>query len=92
MKIIAKYEELRRIVAVIGAEELSKADRVLYERARKLLNFLTQPFFTAEIYTGKKGEYVPLRETLAGCQKIIEGRADGMSEEQFYLIGKFPEQ
>lgn len=92
LKIITKYEELRRIVAVIGVEELSKADRVLYERARKLLNFLTQPFFTAETYTGKKGQYVPLRETLGGCRKIIEGRADAMPEEQFYLIGNFPEQ
>lgn len=91
LKIITKYEELRRIVAVIGVEELSKADRVLYERARKLLNFLTQPFFTAETYTGKKGQYVPLRETLGGCQKIIEGRADPIPEEQFYLIGSYPE-
>ena len=92
LKVVTKYEELRRIVAVIGVEELSKADRVLYERARKLLNFLTQPFFTAEIYTGKKGQYVTLRETLGGCQKIIEGRADTMPEEQFYLIGDYPEQ
>ena len=92
LKIVTKHEELRRIVVVIGVEELSKADRVLYERARKLLNFLTQPFFTAETYTGKKGQYVPLRETLSGCQKIIEGRADAIPEEQFYLIGNFPEQ
>ena len=92
LKIVTKHEELRRIVVVIGVEELSKADRVLYERARKLLNFLTQPFFTAETYTGRKGQYVPLRETLSGCQKIIEGRADAIPEEQFYLIGNFPEQ
>ncbi|HBO97839.1 MAG TPA: hypothetical protein DD648_07505 [Candidatus Omnitrophica bacterium] len=92
LKVLTKYEELRRIVAVIGVEELSKADRVLYERARKLLNFLTQPFFTAETYTGKKGQYVALRETLGGCQKIIEGRADTTPEEQFYLIGDYPEQ
>lgn len=91
LKIVAKYEELRRIVAIIGVEELSKADRVLYDRSRKLLNFLTQPFYTAEIYTGKKGQYVTLRETLEGCEKIISGRADEMSEEVFYLIGKFPE-
>lgn len=91
LKIITKYEELRRIVSVIGMEELSKADRILYERARKLLNFLTQPFFTAETYTGKKGQYVPLRDTLDGCKKIIDGRADVMPEELFYLVGKFPE-
>jgi len=92
LKTISKYEELRRIVAVIGVGELSRPDRILYERARKLINFLTQPFFTAETYTGKKGQYVRLRETLDGCQKIIEGRADKMSEEQFYLIGNYPEQ
>lgn len=91
LKIFTKYEELRRIVAIIGVEELSKADRVLYERARKLQNFLTQPFFTAEIYTGKKGEYVSLRETLEGCEKIINGRADEILEDEFYLIGKYPE-
>lgn len=92
LKIVTKYEELRRIVAIIGVEELSKADRVLYERARKLQNFLTQPFFTAEIYTGKKGEYVSLRETLEGCEKIINGRADETPEDEFYMIGKYPEQ
>ena len=92
LKIFTKYEELRRIVAIVGVEELSKADRVLYERARKLQNFLTQPFFTAEIYTGKKGQYVPLRETLDGCERIIKGRADEMHEDEFYLIGRFPEK
>lgn len=91
LKIMTKYEELRRIVAIIGVEELSKADRVLYERARRLQNFLTQPFFTAEIYTGRKGQYVRLRETLEGCEKIIHGRADEMDEEKFYLIGKYPD-
>ncbi len=90
LKMLTKYEELRRVVAVIGVEELSKADRVLYERARKLQNFLTQPFFTAEIYTGKKGQFVPLSETLNGCEKIVNGRADEIPEEAFYLIGKYP--
>ncbi len=91
LKLITKHEELRRIVAVIGVEELSKADRLLYDRARKILNFLTQPFFTAEMYTGRKGEYVSVHDTIDGCRKIIEGRADTMSEDIFYLIGKFPE-
>jgi F-type H+-transporting ATPase subunit beta len=88
LKIFAKYEELRRIVTVIGIEELSKADCTLYDRAKKLQNFLTQPFFVAEVYTGKKGEYVSIKETLEGCSKIISGRLDNIPEAKFYLIGK----
>ena len=86
-RIFSRYEELRRIVAVIGIEELSKDDRVLYDRARKLQNFLTQPFFTAEIYTGKKGEFVHLEDTLKGCRNIIYGNFDARPEEEFYMIG-----
>jgi F-type H+-transporting ATPase subunit beta len=89
LKVLAKHEELRRVVAVVGIDELSKTDRTLYDRARKLLNFLTQPFYTAEIYTGKKGEYVLLKDTIAGCDQIINGRADRVAEEDLYLIGKF---
>lgn len=87
LKMFAKYEELRKIVMVIGIEELSSADKILYQRARKLQNFLTQPFFVAEIYTGKKGEYVTIKDTLIGCDKIISGRLDGISEDKFYMIG-----
>jgi len=86
-RIFAKYEELRRIVMVIGIEELSKNDRVLYERARKLQNFLTQPFFTAEAYTNRRGEYVTLKETLYGATKIIAGKFDAITEDKFYMIG-----
>lgn len=89
LRILTKYEDLRRIVAVIGIEELSKADRILYERARKLQNFLTQPMFVAESYVGKKGEYVPLGDTLDGVEKIIDGKADSIPEQQLYMIGKF---
>lgn len=87
LKIFQKYEELRRIVLVIGIDELSAADRVIYERARKLQNFLTQPFFVAEAYTGKKGQYVTLKQTLDGCERIISGRVDRIPEGEFYLIG-----
>jgi len=90
IKIFQRYEELRRIVLVIGIDELSAADRTLYERARKLQNFLTQPFFVAEAYTGKKGAYVSVEQTLEGCEKIINGRVDTMPEEEFYLIGAVP--
>jgi F-type H+-transporting ATPase subunit beta len=89
IRIFQRYEELRRIVLVVGVDELSGADRIIYERARKLQNFLTQPFFVAEAYTGKNGEYVSLEQTLEGCERIIEGKVDNRPEEEFYLIGTF---
>jgi len=90
IRIFQRYEELRRIVMVIGIDELSTQDRITYERARKLQFFLTQPFFVAESYTGRKGEYVSLKETLLGCESIIEGKVDHIPEERFYMIGRLP--
>ncbi|MFC1658526.1 F0F1 ATP synthase subunit beta [Candidatus Omnitrophota bacterium] len=87
VRMLQRYEELRRIVIVIGIDELSAGDRIIYERARKLQNFLTQAFFVAEAYTGKKGEYVTIDETLDGCQRIINGRLDRIPEGEFYMIG-----
>jgi len=87
LRILQRYEELRRLVMVIGIDELSGGDRIIYERARKLQNFLTQPFFVAEAYTGKQGEYVTIAETLDGCEKIIAGHFDRRPENDFYLIG-----
>ncbi|MCK5393609.1 MAG: F0F1 ATP synthase subunit beta, partial [Candidatus Omnitrophica bacterium] len=87
IKVLSIYEELRRIVSIIGIEELSKDDRILFERAIKLRNFLTQPFFTAELYTGKKGVYVPLVKTIDGCEQIISGSLDKVPEQDFYMIG-----
>lgn len=90
IKIFQKYEELRRIVMVIGVDELSGSDRTAYERARKLQNFLTQPFFVAESYTGKIGAYVTIKDTLDGCERIITGKVDDKPESQFYMIGTLP--
>lgn len=87
IRIFQRYEELRRIVLVVGVDELSGADRIIYERARKLQNFLTQPFFVAEAYTGKKGQYVTSEQTLSGCERIIAGKFDSKPEGEFYLIG-----
>lgn len=87
VRIFQRYEELRRIVLVVGIDELAHADRILYERARKLQNFLTQPFFVGEAYTGKKGAYVSIDQTLDGCERIIRGKVDDRGEEEFYLIG-----
>ncbi len=91
LEILSRYEKLKKIVMVIGLEELSQADKILYNRARKILNFLTQSFFIAEIYTGKSGKYVRIEETLEGCAKIISGDFDSTKEEKFYMIGSISE-
>ncbi|MFH1578385.1 MAG: F0F1 ATP synthase subunit beta [Candidatus Omnitrophota bacterium] len=87
IRTLQRYEELRRIVIVIGIDELSAGDRVIYERARKIQNFLTQPFFVAEAYTGKSGEYVTVDQTLDGCRKIMDGHVDRKPEGELYMIG-----
>ncbi len=90
LKTLSRYEELRRIVSVVGVDELSKADRILFERARKIQNFLTQPFVVAEVFSGIKGEYVTVQQTLDGCERILAGRFDKEPEEKFYMIGALP--
>lgn len=82
-----KHEDLRRVVLVIGVEELSQEDRELYERALKLQNYLTQPFVAAEVFTGKKGAYVPLEQTLVDCERILSGELDKIASEEFYMKG-----
>jgi F-type H+-transporting ATPase subunit beta len=90
LHIFQKYEELRRIVLVVGIDELSAADRAIYERARKLNYFLTQPFFVAEGYTGQKGVFVTREQTLEACERIVSGRVDHKPEGEFYMIGVLP--
>ena len=90
LQVFQKYEELRRIVLVVGIDELSASDRAIYERARKLQYFLTQPFFVAEAYTGKPGEFVTREQTLEGCERIVAGRVDYKPEDEFYMIGVLP--
>jgi len=82
-----RYEELRKIVLVIGIDELSAHDRMIYERARKLQYFLTQPFSVAEAYTGKHGEYVTVQETIKSCERLLSGEFDSKAEDLFYMIG-----
>jgi len=83
-----RYEELERIVSIIGKEELSPDEKIIFDRAKKLQNFLSQPFFTAEIYTGRPGAFVEIADTIAGCERIIRGDLDGASESSLYSIGK----
>ncbi len=85
-----KHEGLKRIVAVIGVEELNKEDQKIYTRAEKLYNFMTQPFHVSEVFTGKKGEYVSIAENIEGCERIVNGDFDDLKKEDFYMIGKVP--
>jgi F-type H+-transporting ATPase subunit beta len=78
---------IERIVALVGLSELSDADRLTYERANKLKNYLTQFFFTAEKQTGRKGSYVPLQKSLEDIDAIISGKVDNISEDKFMFIG-----
>lgn len=86
-----KYNGLKRIVAVIGVEELNKKDRLIYGRAQRLLNFMTQPFFVSEVFTGKKGEYVHIDDLLDGVEGILSGKFDKTKPSAFYMIGKMPQ-
>ncbi|MFC1593847.1 F0F1 ATP synthase subunit beta [Candidatus Omnitrophota bacterium] len=85
---VNKYNQLHKIVQVIGVEELSKQDRTDYERAAKILNYMTQPFTVSEVFTGKKGEYVTLEENLDSCEKILTGKVDKRDPKEFYMIGR----
>ena len=89
--LLARYEELQDVIAILGMEELSEDDRVAVNRARRLQRFLTQPFFVSEPFTGMSGRYVPLPETLRGFREILEGRYDGLPEQAFYMVGPIDE-
>ena len=86
-----RYEELERIVSIIGKEELSVTEKTIFNRAQKLQNFLSQAFFIAQTYLGKEGAYVNLEETLRGCEKIIAGDFDKTDTSELYLIGALKE-
>lgn len=88
---LADYEDLRDIIAMLGLEELSAADRATVSRARRLERFLTQPFFTTEAFTGAKGRLVPLDETLNGCEHLLNQTEFHQPESAYYMIGALSE-
>lgn len=88
---LQRYKELQDIIAILGMEELSEDDKVIVNRARKLQRFLSQPFFVAEAFTGTKGKYVPLEETIRGFKEIVEGKHDDIPEQAFYMVGTIEE-
>ncbi len=88
---LAKYEDLKDIISMLGLEQLTADDRKIVNRARRLERFLTQPFFTTEQFSGIKGKNVPLEEALAGCERILADEFKDLPESAFYMIGDISE-
>ncbi len=86
-QMLQRYKELQDIIAIMGMDELSEADKLTVARARKIQRFLSQPFSVAEQFTGMEGRYVPLSETIRGFKEIIEGRHDDLPESAFLFAG-----
>jgi F-type H+-transporting ATPase subunit beta len=90
-QILQRYKDLQDIIAILGMEELSDEDKKTVYRARKIQRFLTQPFFVAEQFTGNKGKYVPLKDTIEGFREILDGKHDDKPEDAFYMKGSISE-
>jgi ATP synthase F1 subcomplex beta subunit len=90
-RILQRYKELQDFIAILGMEELSEDDKILVGRARRLQRFLSQPFFVAEQFTGTKGKYVPLKETIRAFKEVVEGKHDSLPEQAFYMVGGIEE-
>ena len=86
-RILQRYKDLQDIIAILGMEELSDDDKQTVARARRIQRFLTQPFHVAEVFIGKPGEYVSLKDTIAGFKEILAGKHDDKSENAFYMKG-----
>ena len=86
-KVLQRYKDLQDIIAILGLEELSDEDKTLVYRARKMERFLSQPTHVAEIFSGIKGEYVPVADTIRGFKEILEGKHDDKPESAFYMKG-----
>jgi F-type H+-transporting ATPase subunit beta len=89
--ILQRYQDLQDIIAIMGMEELSEEDQITVYRARKIQRFMAQPFHVAEHFTGRKGAYVPLEETIRGFKMIVEGELDDVPEPAFYMVGTIDE-
>jgi len=90
-RILQKYKDLQDIIAILGMDELSDEDKITVARARKIQRFLSQPFHVAEEFTGRKGKYVKVEDTVRGFKEICEGKHDEMPEQAFYMVGGIEE-
>ena len=89
--ILQKYKDLQDIIAILGIDELSEDDKLTVSRARKIQRFLSQPFFVAEQFTGRKGKYVKIADTIKGFKEIVDGKHDDIPEQAFYMVGTIEE-
>ncbi len=89
--VLQRYKELKDIIAILGMDELSENDKLTVARARKIERFLSQPFNVAEVFTGKPGKYVSLKDTIRGFRGIIDGQYDDLPEQAFYMVGTIEE-
>jgi F-type H+-transporting ATPase subunit beta len=89
--VLQQYKSLQDIIAILGMDELSEEDKLTVARARKIQRFLSQPFFVAEVFTGKSGVLVALEDTIRGFKGIVEGEYDHLPEAAFYMVGTIEE-
>lgn len=88
---LQRYKELQDIIAILGMDELSEEDKLVVHRARRIQFFLSQNFHVAEQFTGQKGSYVPVKDTVRGFKEILEGKYDDLPEDAFRLVGGIEE-
>jgi len=86
-RVLQRYRDLQDIIAILGVDELSEEDKATVARARRLQRFMSQPFFVAQVFTGREGKYVPIRDTVASFKEILEGKTDTLPEQAFFLAG-----
>ncbi|MBI2194176.1 MAG: F0F1 ATP synthase subunit beta [Planctomycetes bacterium] len=90
-KILQRYKDLQDIIAILGMDELTDEDKTIVLRARKIQKFLSQPFFVAEVFTGFKGKFVPIKDTIRSFKMIVDGQLDEVTEQDFYMVGPVEE-
>jgi F-type H+/Na+-transporting ATPase subunit beta len=86
-RVLQRFQDLEQIIAILGIDELSEEDKSTVARARRLQRFMSQPFFVAEVFTGREGKYVPIKDTVASFKEILEGKVDTLPEQAFFLAG-----
>jgi F-type H+/Na+-transporting ATPase subunit beta len=86
-RVLQSYRDLQDIIAILGIDELSEEQKITVARARRLQRFMSQPMFVAEVFTGREGRYVPIKDTVASFKEILEGKADDLPEQAFFLAG-----
>ncbi len=90
-RVLQRYRDLQDIIAILGIDELSEEDKSTVARARRLQRFMSQPFFVAEVFTGRPGVYVPIKDTVTSFKEILDGKADTLPEQAFFLAGTLDE-